>query len=276
MIDSSGNTVVEYLYDSWGKLIAITGSLANTVGANQPFRYRGYVYDEETGFYYLQSRYYDPTTCRFISADVLLSTSQGVLGYNSFEYCGNNPIVRLDTKGRFWDTVFDVVSLAFSIVEVATNPTDPWAWAGLAGDVIDLIPFVTGAGETVKAIKTTVAIVDKADDVVDTAKTIYKIADASSDIKKATGAYEILYKSGKNYVGKGGFRRAIHSAVSKAAKYSDEVVSITWKSAPNKVLAFVEEYALQLKRGVLSSNSAAKTYNKIWSSGKRILERLFK
>ena len=276
LIDSSGNTVVEYLYDSWGKLIATTGSLANTVGANQPFCYRGYVYDEETGFYYLQSRYHDPETCRFISADVLLSTSQGVLGYNSFEYCGNNPIVRLDTKGRFWDTVFDVVSLAFSIVEVATNPTDPWAWAGLAGDVIDLIPFVTGAGETVKAIKTTVAIVDKADDVVDTAKTIYKIADASSDIKKATGTYEILYKSGKNYVGKGGFRRAIHSAVSKAAKYSDEVVSITWKSAPNKALAFVEEYALQLKRGVLSSNSAAKTYNKIWSPGKRILERMFK
>ena len=101
MIDSSGNTVVEYLYDSWGKLIATTGSLANTVGANQPFRYRGYVYDQETGWYYLQSRYYDPTTCRFISADVLLSTGQGVIGHNSFAYCLNNPIKMYDSNGRF-------------------------------------------------------------------------------------------------------------------------------------------------------------------------------
>ena len=90
---------------AWGKIIATTGSLANTVGANQPFRYRGYVYDEETGWYYLQSRYYDPTTCRFISADVLLSTGQGVLGHNSFAYCGNNPVVRIDDQGQFWNII---------------------------------------------------------------------------------------------------------------------------------------------------------------------------
>ena len=99
MIDSSGNTVVEYTYDSWGKIIATTGSLANTVGANQPFRYRGYVYDEETGWYYLQSRYYDPTTCRFISADVLLSTGQGLIGHNSFAYCLNDPTNMFDDGG---------------------------------------------------------------------------------------------------------------------------------------------------------------------------------
>ena len=57
LIDSNGNTVVEYLYDSWGKLLSVTGTLATTLGADQPFRYRGYVYDEETGWYYLQSRY---------------------------------------------------------------------------------------------------------------------------------------------------------------------------------------------------------------------------
>ena len=84
---------------AWGRIIATTGSLANTVGANQPFRYRGYVYDEETGWYYLQSRYYDPITCRFISADVLLSTGQGVIGHNSFAYCLNNPLNRCDPNG---------------------------------------------------------------------------------------------------------------------------------------------------------------------------------
>ena len=102
LIDSSGTTVVEYIYDSWGKLLSVTGTLANTVGADQPFRYRGYVYDTETQWYYLQSRYYDPNTGRFISADVLLSTGQGVIGHNSFAYCGNNPIVRSDPSGCSW------------------------------------------------------------------------------------------------------------------------------------------------------------------------------
>lgn len=56
MIDSTGAAVVEYVYDSWGNIVSSTGSLANTVGLDQPFRYRGYVYDEETELYYLQSR----------------------------------------------------------------------------------------------------------------------------------------------------------------------------------------------------------------------------
>ena len=67
LIDGSGNTVVEYTYDSWGKIIAVTGTLAATLGADQPFRYRGYVYDEETGWYYLQSCYYDPTTIKMVA-----------------------------------------------------------------------------------------------------------------------------------------------------------------------------------------------------------------
>ena len=125
LIDSSGNTVVEYTYDSWGRIIATTGSLANTVGADQPFRYRGYVYDEETGWYYLH-RYYDPTTCRFISADVLLSTGQGVLGHNSFAYCGNNPIKRSDPTGcNWWDDAWDwVKGAAETVSEVVTSIID--------------------------------------------------------------------------------------------------------------------------------------------------------
>ena len=77
LIDGSGDTVVEYIYDSWGRVVTTSGTLATTLGLDQPFRYRGYVYDAETGWYYLQSRYYDPSIGRFISADVLLSTGQG-------------------------------------------------------------------------------------------------------------------------------------------------------------------------------------------------------
>ena len=99
LIDNSGSTVVEYCYDSWGKLLSTSGSLASTLGKNNPFRYRGYVYDEETGFYYLQSRYYNPEVGRFISSDVLLSTGQGVLGHNAYAYCLNNPVNMSDSCG---------------------------------------------------------------------------------------------------------------------------------------------------------------------------------
>ena len=100
LIDGSGTTVVEYAYDSWGKKLSTTGTLATTLGKYQPFRYRGYVYDEETRWYYLQSRYYDPAVRRFISADVLLSTGQGVLGHNAFAYCLNSPISLTDNSGK--------------------------------------------------------------------------------------------------------------------------------------------------------------------------------
>ena len=101
LIDKTGATVVEYRYDSWGKLLSTSGSLASTLGKNNPFRYRGYVYDEETGFYYLQSRYYNPEVGRFISSDVLLSIGQGVLGHNAYAYCLNNPVNREDSNGNW-------------------------------------------------------------------------------------------------------------------------------------------------------------------------------
>ena len=79
LIDEDGATVVEYTYNTWGKKVTTTGSMAETLGRWQPFRYRGYVYDHEWGMYYLQSRYYDPTTGRFISADTLLGVKGTVL-----------------------------------------------------------------------------------------------------------------------------------------------------------------------------------------------------
>ena len=123
LIDGSGNTVVQYTYDSWGKLLSTTGSLAATLGTNQPFRYRGYVYDTETGWYYLQSRYYDPSIGRFISADVYLSTGQGVVGHNSYAYCGNNPVNKLDPSGMFWVEIGQFLSNAWNSVKTWAKNT---------------------------------------------------------------------------------------------------------------------------------------------------------
>ena len=102
LVNASGTRVVSYTYDAWGNLLTTTGSLATTLGAQNPLRYRGYVSDTETGLYYLQSRYYNPGWGRFINADAYLSTGQGFNGHNMFAYCGNNPISRYDVGGMFW------------------------------------------------------------------------------------------------------------------------------------------------------------------------------
>ena len=102
--------MVEYTYDAWGNILKeksnVTPSYA-TVKEFNPFRYRGYVYDTDTGLYYLQSRYYDPTTGRFINADdtAFIGSSGTVLSCNIFVYCENNPANLYDYTGNcsYWD-----------------------------------------------------------------------------------------------------------------------------------------------------------------------------
>ena len=90
-----------------------------------------------------------------------------------FAYCGNNPVKRVDVEGYFWETVWDIVSLGFSVAEVIQNPDDPMAWVGLAGDVIDVaVPFVGGIGETTRAVNVTMDMVDAVDDIHDTSKAV--------------------------------------------------------------------------------------------------------
>ena len=97
--NSQGSQVVSYTYDTWGKLVSVSGSLASTLGAKNPFRYRGYVYDTETGYYYLTTRYYDPETGRFLNADGYVSTGEPLTGYNMFAYCYDNPVMYEDSGG---------------------------------------------------------------------------------------------------------------------------------------------------------------------------------
>ena len=96
LIQANGHVVAQYTYDAWGNLLDSGGNLATV----NPLRYRGYYYDSETGFYYLQSRYYDPANRRFINADVYASTGQGFVGTNMFAYCNNKPIINSDPSGH--------------------------------------------------------------------------------------------------------------------------------------------------------------------------------
>ena len=92
LLDGTGNVVVSYVYDAWGAPIGKSGSMAETLGTVQPFRYRGYVFDEETGLYYLRSRYYNPGWGRFVNADALIDQ-------NLYSYCKNSPMQFHDPSG---------------------------------------------------------------------------------------------------------------------------------------------------------------------------------
>ena len=98
---SSGATAVTYTYDAWGRLIGKDGTSSDyaSIYEYNPLTYRGYIYDSETGFYYLQSRYYDPTVGRFLNADSVLSIHPSSSECNLFRYCNNNPINRIDETG---------------------------------------------------------------------------------------------------------------------------------------------------------------------------------
>ena len=145
LVDANGNEVAAYDYDPYGKIISATGSMAEV----NPLRYRGYYYDTETGFYYLQSRYYDPEICRFVSADasdVILAAPYEFWDKNLFAYCDNDPIQRADNGGAFWHIIVGAVvgAAAQYISDVATSlsegksfaesikPTSTWADYGAA------------------------------------------------------------------------------------------------------------------------------------------------
>ena len=97
LVTASSTAVATYTYDAWGNILSISGSMASI----NPLRYRSYYYDSETGFYYLQSRYYDPANHRFINADSYASTGQGITGTNMFAYCRNDPVFRVDQTGNY-------------------------------------------------------------------------------------------------------------------------------------------------------------------------------
>ena len=132
IIDDYAERVVNYEYSAWGELLSVTGSKADTVGMINPFRYRGYCYDTETGLYYISSRYYDPEIGRWINADGYVSTGQGVLGNNMFAYCGNNPVNRVDHTGQFWSEIWEFAKTAVAEIGKTMGVMSP-AYAGCGG-----------------------------------------------------------------------------------------------------------------------------------------------
>ena len=104
LVDSSNNIVVEYKYDAWGKptLKRSLTTAYDTLATLNPFRYRGYVYDEETGLYYLRSRFYNPAWDRFVNADIYIIASVEAVSTNVYAYCRDEPVKHSDIMGKWW------------------------------------------------------------------------------------------------------------------------------------------------------------------------------
>ena len=135
--------VVSYTYDAWGNVLSVTGTMADTLGAANPLRYRGYIYDSETKLYYLQSRYYNPSWGRFINADGYVSTdTAAVLSSNVFAYCENNPVNHYDPNGCI------AFSLSLAFAGAAVNVFTTAVAAMVTGKTYTIVDaaFAVGSG----------------------------------------------------------------------------------------------------------------------------------
>ena len=143
LVDINGVSVVKYKYDAWGNIVGQTGgSLADI----NPYRYRGYRFDVETGLYYLQSRYYDPAIGRFISSDGLLGETGNLATHNMYAYCANNPVMYIDRDGNFAISIFIAGIIIGGILGGVTRGAIAYNDGARGWDLVGEIAIGTAAG----------------------------------------------------------------------------------------------------------------------------------
>ena len=162
-----GETIA-YTYDAWGAPRTITDGSNNDVSSDathianiNPIRYRGYYYDTDTGFYYLQSRYYDPIVGRFLNADGCIGANGDIIGYNMFAYCSNNPIIYNDYSGRgllseLWNFAKDLICEVGEAIEVLSPAYAGCEYLALADGPLpigDLIGLAAQAGGVLSGLR---------------------------------------------------------------------------------------------------------------------------
>lgn len=179
----SGEIVVKYSYDAWGKLLSTTGSLASTIGALNPFKYKGYYYDQESGMYYCKSRYYVPDWCRWLNADNFNYLEfDNLNNCNAFAYCENDPVLGYDPNGtwswtKFWKGVGRIATGVGAIV----------AGAMVIASGVALVPMLIVATITITAgvlttVNGTADIVEAATDYNFVRDTIFQGDDKNYNI----------------------------------------------------------------------------------------------
>ena len=193
---TTGTLVAEYDYDPWGKLLSVTDANGNTItGASHialrnPLRYRGYYYDTDTGFYYLQARYYDPSICRFINADSYAITGQGYLGCNMFAYCLNNPPNYFDADGCDAEAI-------------ATGWTAGMWWLTFADGILPIGDIIYGVGCIALGIVVIVSAEQTADTIKEAAQNSAEDKTSGAKAAKSTDKIDWGNRNTANHVLKG-------------------------------------------------------------------------
>ncbi len=215
MVDSNGNVINYYDYDIYGNI-----KEASESGIENPIRYAGQYYDDESDLYYLRARYYDPGLMRFISEDTNRGDLGDPLSLNLYTYCQGNPVRYYDPSGNVpVETVLDIVSIGTSVADLIRNPS--WVNAAfLLWDVgAAVIPYAPGS-YVAKGVK----VLSKADDVkkvltwVDKARDAIKVGQKLSNPMKSAlrqKAVSLMTRYSDNFanVVKNGLKLDVHHII---------------------------------------------------------------
>ncbi|AST06222.1 hypothetical protein AF2641_04685 [Anoxybacillus flavithermus] len=207
LTDAQGNVVARYEYDTWGKLLSKSGEMAD----ENPYRYAGYQYDEETGLYYLIARYYHPTHGVFLSMDPDPGDADDILTQNGYTYANNNPVMMVDPDGHF---VWMVVNAGLAAYEGYKAYKAGKGWIGVTATVA---MGVIGIGK-LKAASKAVSFVKKINGNslwsrrANHGYEIYQYVNGKKQVLKVGISGGRISKSGKSY-------RATRQANKWAKKY---------------------------------------------------------
>lgn len=251
--DEDGTKLVEYLYDAWGNFTTEYFNLGEYDYALDfnPFRYRGYYYDEETGFYYLNSRYYDPVTGRFINPDniaVLSLTPDALTDKNLYAYCDNNPVMRADHGGEFWNLLIGAavgatISLVSSVISEVIEGN--WEWKDV-GQIFISTTIGAAEGALIALAPQAAAAISFVASAADTAiNGIIEGDEVQSIVVNSitSGAIGALSGAGGSGFAKGG--KLINNAADSIGKISKKGVHPVVKKAANKTVTQARRYILK-------------------------------
>ncbi len=255
---------VYYTYDAWGKVLSISGNMADTLGQQNPFRYRGYYYDSETQFYYLNSRYYDPEVGRFINADVVDvvdGSNSNILENNLFIYCFNNPVNMTDDSGNWpsWLRKAAVVVAAAAVVITATAITVATCGAGSVAGVAMISTSITFAARTVEVAALQIKKGKK---------------EGKSGVQITKDTFESIFNNGDKIINTTPVTKALsttgtHTLNNYVGKIFDDKISLktTLKSAGGKVVpyAFAAYNMIQAVTSIFSKDPTERAKQREYS-----------
>ena len=237
--------VASYVYDAWGNH-TVTNYTSENIGNINPFRYRGYYYDSETNFYYLNSRYYSPEIKRFINADSInyLGVGDSLKNFNLYVYCGNNPVMGYDPMGTWdWKSIVtaSLVVLATAALAAATVFT-----CGAALGAVGVIAATTVTIAKVATVTAGAAIIAGAFNIVEQTKEKTKEEEldyGETSLSAASGAARCV--SSYVFGGAGIFASAFISAGEGALKASrkgatkEQIIDESCKSFAETFISYV-------------------------------------